>query len=48
MCHVNEKFRCIVLVDENKLEFSDPPFLNRFEKQMIVYLLAVFKMIFLL
>lgn len=33
MCHVHEDFKCIVLVEESKLDFSDPPFLNRFEKQ---------------
>lgn len=33
MCHVHEEFKCIVLVEESKLDFSDPPFLNRFEKQ---------------
>ncbi|XP_067672826.1 uncharacterized protein [Haliotis asinina] len=35
VCHVHEDFRCIVLVEENKLDLSDPPFLNRFEKQCI-------------
>ena len=35
MCQVNDDFRCIVLVDENKVDFSDPPFLNRFEKQLL-------------
>ncbi|XP_069124642.1 uncharacterized protein [Argopecten irradians] len=33
MCHVNDDFKCIVLVEETNLNFSDPPFLNRFEKQ---------------
>lgn len=33
MCHVHDDFKCIVLVEETKLDFSDPPFLNRFEKQ---------------
>lgn len=33
MCHVHEDFKCIVLVEELKLDYSDPPFLNRFEKQ---------------
>lgn len=33
MCHVHEDFKCIVLVEESKLDYSDPPFLNRFEKQ---------------
>ncbi|XP_028396106.1 uncharacterized protein LOC114520096 [Dendronephthya gigantea] len=33
MCQVNEGFRCIVLVDQ--VDCSDPPFLNRFEKQLL-------------
>lgn len=37
MCNVHDDFRCIVLVDLNKVDFTDPPFLNRFEKQMILY-----------
>ena len=35
MCHVNDDFRCIVLTDHHKVDFSDPPFLNRFEKQLL-------------
>jgi hypothetical protein len=35
MCQVHEEFRCIVLVDEGKVNYSDPPFLNRFEKQLL-------------
>ncbi|XP_041364113.1 E3 ubiquitin-protein ligase RNF213-like [Gigantopelta aegis] len=35
LCHVDDKFRCIVLVEESKLYRSDPPFLNRFEKQNV-------------
>ena len=35
LCQVHDKFRCIVLVDEGKLHISDPPFLNRFEKQNV-------------
>ena len=35
ICHVADSFRCIVLVDDNKLQYSDPPFLNRFEKQYL-------------
>ena len=35
MCHVNDGFRCIVLTDHHKVDFSDPPFLNRFEKQLL-------------
>ncbi|WAR05640.1 R213A-like protein [Mya arenaria] len=34
-CHVADEFRCIVFVDESALNRSDPPFLNRFEKQML-------------
>lgn len=37
ICHVSEDFRCIVLVDENKVDKSDPPFLNRFEKQYLKF-----------
>ncbi|KAL3859950.1 hypothetical protein ACJMK2_010129 [Sinanodonta woodiana] len=33
MCQVHDDFRCIVLVDESKMDLADPPFLNRFEKQ---------------
>ncbi|XP_076077139.1 uncharacterized protein LOC143047776 [Mytilus galloprovincialis] len=33
MCHVHDDFKCIVLVEESRLDYSDPPFLNRFEKQ---------------
>ncbi|KAJ8319134.1 hypothetical protein KUTeg_004225, partial [Tegillarca granosa] len=33
MCQVHDDFKCIVLVEERKLDYSDPPFLNRFEKQ---------------
>ncbi|XP_028396214.1 uncharacterized protein LOC114520187 [Dendronephthya gigantea] len=35
MCQVNDGFRCIVLVDQHKVNYSDPPFLNRFEKQLL-------------
>lgn len=35
LCQVHDRFRCIVLVEEEKLDLSDPPFLNRFEKQNI-------------
>jgi len=34
-CSVSEDFRCIVLVDFEKVQSLDPPFLNRFEKQVI-------------
>ena len=37
MCHVHPDFRCIVLVDKDKVDYSDPPFLNRFEKQELTY-----------
>ncbi|KAK3289270.1 hypothetical protein CYMTET_3293 [Cymbomonas tetramitiformis] len=35
MCRVHEDFRCVVLVDERRVDYSDPPFLNRFEKQLL-------------
>ncbi|XP_046854791.1 uncharacterized protein LOC124447744 isoform X2 [Xenia sp. Carnegie-2017] len=35
MCYVNDGFRCIVLVDHDQVDYSDPPFLNRFEKQLL-------------
>ncbi|XP_033124618.1 uncharacterized protein LOC117122951 [Anneissia japonica] len=35
MCHVHRNFRCIVLVDEQKVDYQNPPFLNRFEKQTL-------------
>ena len=35
MCQVNDGFRCIVLIDEDKVDYQDPPFLNRFEKQVL-------------
>ena len=38
MCHVADGFRCIVLVEAKKIDFTDPPFLNRFEKQSFAYL----------
>ncbi|KAH3751683.1 hypothetical protein DPMN_186252 [Dreissena polymorpha] len=36
-CHVAESFRCIVLVEASRLNFTDPPFLNRFEKQFLSF-----------
>ncbi|RIB04310.1 hypothetical protein C2G38_2222712 [Gigaspora rosea] len=33
MLYVHETFRCILVLDETKLETADPPLLNRFEKQ---------------
>ena len=35
MCQVHDGFRCIVLIDQHKVNYSDPPFLNRFEKQVL-------------
>ncbi|XP_001629791.2 uncharacterized protein LOC5509270 [Nematostella vectensis] len=35
MCQVHDGFRCIVLVDQSKVDYTDPPFLNRFEKQLL-------------
>ncbi|KAK3713136.1 hypothetical protein QZH41_001215 [Actinostola sp. cb2023] len=35
MCQVDDGFRCIVLVDEDRVDYADPPFLNRFEKQLL-------------
>ena len=32
-CQVHEDFRCIVVINNAKLNITDPPFLNRFEKQ---------------
>ena len=34
LVQVNEKFRIIILVNENNLNFEEKPFLNRFEKQL--------------
>ncbi|CAG8475156.1 3381_t:CDS:10, partial [Racocetra persica] len=33
MVCVHENFRCILVLDEKKVDYSDPPLLNRFEKQ---------------
>ncbi|CAG8725919.1 10832_t:CDS:2, partial [Acaulospora morrowiae] len=33
MLYVNNTFRCILVLDEAKLQKADPPLLNRFEKQ---------------
>ena len=35
MCQVHDRFRCVVLIDQNKVDCSEPPFLNRFEKQVL-------------
>lgn len=37
MCHVHDSFRCIVIVNEEKLASQKPPFLNRFEKHAVDY-----------
>ena len=37
MCQVHDDFRCVVIVEEGEVPHSDPPFLNRFEKQMLRY-----------
>ena len=37
MCSVHNDFHCILLLDERKIPFSDPPFLNRFEKQILTF-----------
>jgi len=37
MCYVHDSFRCIVVVDFNQVSRLDPPFLNRFEKQVLTY-----------
>ena len=34
---VNDKFRCIIIVDEDKLPDQEIPFLNRFEKQSLSF-----------
>ena len=34
---VNQKFRCIIIVDEDKIHEQEIPFLNRFEKQNISF-----------
>lgn len=35
-CEVNSDFKCIVIKDKSEIETTDPPFLNRFEKQLYV------------
>eukprot|EP00045_Choanoeca_perplexa_P018322 m.287058 g.287058 ORF g.287058 m.287058 type:complete len:4696 (+) comp17783_c0_seq1:104-14191(+) len=37
MCFVHENFRCVVLVDLDRLRTYDTPFLNRFEKQRLTF-----------
>ena len=34
-CQVHDRFRCIVLIDQDKVDYTDPPFLHRFEKQSL-------------
>ena len=34
---VNDKFRCIIIVDREKIENEEAPFLNRFEKHILSY-----------
>ena len=36
-CEVHKKFRCIIIVDQNKIPEQEIPFLNRFEKQNISF-----------
>ncbi len=33
-CIVNDKFRCVLIVDHKTVHSLDPPLLNRFEKQL--------------
>jgi hypothetical protein len=33
-CIVNDKFRCVLIVDQKTVQTLDPPLLNRFEKQL--------------
>lgn len=35
MCQVHDGFRCVVLMDQGRVDYTDPPFLNRFEKQLL-------------
>lgn len=37
MCYVHDSFRCIVVVDQSQIQSLDPPFLNRFEKQVLTW-----------
>ena len=34
MCYVAPHFRCAITVDQARVAAMDPPFLNRFEKQV--------------
>jgi len=35
--YVNDKLKCIILLDKNKIHEQDPPFINRFEKHFISF-----------
>ena len=35
--YVNDSFRCIVILDKDKINKQDPPFINRFEKHIITF-----------
>ncbi|PKK65362.1 hypothetical protein RhiirC2_68609 [Rhizophagus irregularis] len=35
MLYVSPNFKCILVINENKLDLADPPLLNRFEKQKL-------------
>ncbi|KAH7279889.1 hypothetical protein KP509_37G042500 [Ceratopteris richardii] len=37
MCYVHDRFRCIIIVEHSQIPRMDPPFLNRFEKQVLTY-----------
>eukprot|EP00899_Mesostigma_viride_P025224 jgi/Mesvir1/5887/Mv00659-RA.1 len=37
LCAVHPRFRCVVLMAQEKVACADPPFLNRFEKQLLTY-----------
>jgi len=36
LCFVDDNFHCMILLDEKRVPKSDPPFLNRFEKQRLI------------
>ncbi|XP_033637667.1 uncharacterized protein LOC117298493 [Asterias rubens] len=38
MCQVHQDFRCIVVIDQQNVDYSDPPLLNRFEKQTLTFM----------
>ena len=37
MAHVHDAFKCVVIVEASGVHKMDPPFLNRFEKQLIEF-----------